>query len=193
MRRLFYVPILHTEREVSLIQSGEGHGEKVRSIQEMWAGLQKKLLDLALPWEKVRIYQDALPVCGREEEIVRQLALKGSMNHRLLLGFMKRGARLEGTEDPGLLLKEYDLLSQAFSGSSDASHATPYRAQSDALLAERDQFIVRRVQETLQDGETVLLFMGVRHKIEPLLKKDYELTYVIYRLPFQTIKTVYNL
>ena len=31
---IFYVPILHTEREVSLIQSGEGHAEKVHSIKD---------------------------------------------------------------------------------------------------------------------------------------------------------------
>ena len=190
MKRLFYIPILHTEREVSLIQSGQGHGEKVHAIKEMWVGLQKKILDLKLPWEKVRLYQDALPVCGREEEIVQKLSLKGSMNHRLLLGFVRRGAHLEGTEDSKLLLKEYELLSQAFGGPSDA---TPYRTQSDALLAERDQFIARRIKETLKEGETGLLFIGVRHAIEPLLKKDYELTYVIYRLPFQTVKTVYNL
>jgi DNA-binding response OmpR family regulator len=47
-----------------------------------------------------------LPVCGRDLEIVAELAKAGSRNHPLLLRLKGRGALLMGTESAG----EYSFL-----------------------------------------------------------------------------------
>lgn len=193
MDRLLYVPILHTEKEIGLIHGEAKCLKTIASIKEMWVGIQNKILDLRLKWDQVRIYQEALPVCGKEEKIVQNLSLKGSINHRMVAGFLRRGASLEGTEDPHLLMREHDLLSQALHSKDQGGDLKDYRKESDAILELRDQFIAERIKQTLQKGETGLLFIGVRHKVDRLLKKDYYMTYIIYRIPFNTVKTVYNL
>lgn len=196
MPRLLYVPILHTEKEAGAIAKiAPPLPEKQTAVllKEMWNGIQKKIEDLKPEWEKLRIYQEALPLCGQEEKIVRELAEKESLNHRLLKTFMERGAPLEGTEDADLLLKEYDLLSKLFLANDQEKSLEEYQKLSEETLIQRDQFIAGQVQKTLKENETGLLFMGIRHKVDQLLKADYEITYIIYRIPFQAVKTVYNL
>ena len=133
MRRLYYIPILHTEKEAGLIQGSERRVRTVIPLKEMWVGLQKKIYDLKLDWKTVCLYQEALPVCGREEEIVRGLSIKGSTNHRLLLSLVRKGARLEGTEDVDLLISENDLLTRALNN-KDSGGVAEYRQESDKLL-----------------------------------------------------------
>lgn len=198
-RQILYVPILHAKAEVALIEDEaltEGGGKKAEShtaLLEMWKGIQQKLEELKPVWEKVQIYQEALPVCGKERKIVESLAEKGSQNHRLILELLKKGCSLEGTEDPNLLLREYDLLSRAFQDREQKRNVSGYQAESEKVLQERDRFIAARIRETLKDGGTGLLFIGVRHKVDPLLKNEFPISYVIYRVPFGAVKTIYNL
>lgn len=193
MRNLFYVPILHAEGEVALIEGIAQKAENHAALLEMWNGIGKKLEELKPAWEKVQIYQEALPVCGKEAKIVGELAEKGSQNHRLVSSLLKKGATLEGTEDPNLLVMEYDLFSRAFQHQDQKGDLSEYRAQSEKILRERDRFIAARVHETLREGSTGILFIGVRHKVDQLLKIKLPITYVIYRIPFGSVKTIYNL
>jgi len=127
----------------------------------------------------VRLYQDGLPVCGREAEIVADLAQKGSRNHQLLLRLMAQGAILMGTESGELLLQEYQLARQALTSRTPraAELAARRRSRGEALLEQRDRFIARRIHETLQKGEAGLLFVGMLHAVERFLPKDIKVVY----------------
>lgn len=196
-KSILYVPILHAEGEVALIDGIAQKAESHAALLEMWKGVQQKLEDLRPVWERVQIYQEALPVCGKEARIVEELAEKGSENHRLVASLLRKGASLVGTEDPNLLVREYDLLSRAFHGRDQKGSVqeglSGYQAESEKVLEERDRFIAARIHETLTDGKTALLFMGIRHKVDQLLKDTFAITYIIYRIPFGSVKTVYNL
>ncbi|MBI4247202.1 MAG: hypothetical protein HY614_08445, partial [Candidatus Rokubacteria bacterium] len=72
-------------------------------IGQMWAEICRTVEGWELSWDNVRLYQDGLPRCGREAEIVTELASAGSPYLLLLLSLMKRGASLMGTESPVLL------------------------------------------------------------------------------------------
>ncbi|MBI3780399.1 MAG: hypothetical protein HY278_04985 [candidate division NC10 bacterium] len=96
MRRLIYVPIVHTIvdmgstaealRQESIRRFGaERWARSRRVIDEVWEGIRAKLLGLNLPWERVRIYQDGLPVSGRELEIARDVAAQGSKNYQIVI------------------------------------------------------------------------------------------------------------
>lgn len=205
-RYLFYVPVLHTQREArsiafsvsgkfSEVQWHERPAEPEKTIQEMWNGISKKILELKLSSPSVRIYQDALPVCGIESEIVIKLAHKGSPNHQLIQELMKKGAHLEGTEDPELLIEENDYLMQLFADHSSIHtnfSLKKYHDKSMQLLAKRDAFIADRIISTTKPGEIPLVFMGVKHQLEKLLKSHFVIQYIIYRLPFKNVKEIYN-
>lgn len=153
-------------------------------IGRMWAYIRGTVESWNILWEKVRLYQDSLPLCGRETQIVQALAEAGSPNHQLLLSLMKRGATLEGTESPQLLVEEYRLACLIL-GARDPQDAARiharHAAQSRRLLARRDRYIVGRINQSLRAGETGILFLGMLHSVAPRLAKDIRVSYPILR------------
>jgi hypothetical protein len=200
MRHLIYVPIVHSEVDLGsvagearqLFERAFGRTEWSRrraSVELMWEGLRARLLALPLCWHRTRLYQDGLPVCGREEEIVRELAADGSHNHRLLVELAANGATLMGTEDPELMLAEYRWIQKvreaAYGGASENGIEKVSR-EGRALLGARDDFVARRIDETLADGETGILFLGLLHRVDEIVDGRLELTLLIHTLPFDT-------
>jgi hypothetical protein len=178
---LIYLPIIHSQEDLGgmgeairrattrrLGQRGFHH--KTRVIAERWTRIARVLDNLKLDYPKVRLYQDGLPVCGREAELVTQLARTGSRNFRLLQELQDKGAVLMGTEAPELLQQEYELA-RAGAGSPAAPVIT------QALLQARDRFIAQRINDTLNAGETGILFLGLLHQPEAFLNRDIRVLY----------------
>lgn len=191
-RILYHVPIIHTladmgnlsdaVRRASLQRlSVKAWRHKLRSIDEFWDKVEKAIEGLSLCFEHLRLYQDGLPICGKETEIVTTLADQGSRNHKLLLGLMQRGAELMGTESSELLLEEYQTIKAKLeypNKINKANSASGGKENSDSLLVKRDQFIASRINTTLLTGETGLLFLGALHSPEGFLEKDILLKHV---------------
>lgn len=187
LRTLIYIPIVHGPadmgdlrepvRQVKLRKLGRRGWEQHRqSIDELWTGIEGALERLHLAYEKVRVYQDGLPACGREPEIVSELAAAGSRNHRILLHLKGKGATIMGTESSELLIQEYQLAKQVL-----ASVHSRENALSRALLTRRDQYIADRINDSLGPGETGILFLGALHSLSGRLAKDIRILYPIGR------------
>jgi hypothetical protein len=145
----------------------------LKSVEALWEEIRRGVSELHLDFERVRLYQDGLPVCGHEEQIVRELASQGSRNHRLLGDLIDRGARLMGTESPHLLLEEYQLNRRILGPDAGATpRAIDVRGEARRLLEARDQFIASRIAETLQPGECGLVFLGMLHSLAGRLPSD---------------------
>jgi hypothetical protein len=166
MRTLILVPIAHKEKDLTSL-----FDRQFGSTEEVWDGIRRAIAHLQLPYSSVRLYQDALPLCGKEQDIVKEIAAGGSRNHRLLLDLMVQGARLVGTEDPELVLQEYQSLQSMSAGGRQASEEQQDDARQQ-LLSNRDQFIAGRINATLSTGEIGLLFLGLNHSPEPFLDAD---------------------
>jgi hypothetical protein len=126
-------------------------------------------------------------VCGFEEKIVREVAASGSRNHRLLVELLERGAALMGTEDPALLVREYrrtQRLVEAARRHAPDEEIRATLAEGEEILASRDAFIARRIDESLPEGQVGILFAGLLHRVDELLAGKVELKLVIHNLPF---------
>jgi len=155
--------------------------QHLKKINDLWTGIELRLNQKNLRYDQVRVYQDGLPVCGKELQIVQDIADSGGRNHQLLLNLVQKGATLMGTEDPSLLIKEYQLIkntSQQKSSGKDTEKRANY-------IAERDAFIANRIDTTLKEGETGILFLGMLHKVDEKLPSDIAIDYLIYHLPFK--------
>lgn len=193
-RSLIHVPIIHTQadmgalshaiKEMTIQKLGQqGWERNVHLIDEIWTRIEEATDTWSLPYEKVRLYQDGLPVCGREVEIVTELAKAGNRNHRLLLRLMDRGATVMGTESGELLVQEYKMVQQILNAGNSrrALHLEArYKALSQALLKQRDRAIAERINHTLRPGETGLLFLGMLHSLAEWLAKDIKVAHPIY-------------
>jgi hypothetical protein len=125
----------------------------------------------------MRVYQDGLPVCRHELEIVSELASAGNRNHGLLLKLQARGATLMGTESPELLVEEYQLAAAAFASGAAARTEVRQKQLRDALLEKRDRYIAARINGTLGAGESGILFMGMLHQVVRYLDSDIDVIY----------------
>jgi hypothetical protein len=153
---------------------------KVKLVDQIWTEAETIIDNLRLSFDKVRIYQDGLPVCGREIDIVTDLAKAGSRNHRLLLSIMEKGATVMGTESAELLVEEYQLFKSILNTRN--SKKTPKidecrKALSESLLERRDRYIADRINTTLREGETGILFLGLLHNLEKRFDKDIKLIF----------------
>jgi hypothetical protein len=184
MRQLVHIPIIHNSVDLgslsSLVQEHyakicgkPGWNQREDAIEALWRHIAASLDALRLEARKTRLYQDGLPICDFEEQIVRELAKAGSSNHQLILRWMDRGAVLMGTEDARLLMEEYELQKQLLAPKTVTTPADgQQRSRADSLLKARDSFIAERIAATLQEGEVGLLFLGALHRLDALHSTD---------------------
>jgi len=198
VRTLVYVPIIHSEVELgskgasvrrSFIEAlGDAAWQRREvMVEAMWQGLRDTLMALPLPASGTRLYQDSLPICGHEHEIVEDLANSGSRNHQLLRALMQRGAVLMGTENASLILAEYRRIQQLEQLSKQGGSAAAARLleqEGQRLLRERDTFIARRIDDTLRDGELAIVLLGMLHRVDEHLAGKLTIRHVIHSLPF---------
>ncbi|HVA01528.1 MAG TPA: hypothetical protein VMV34_07725 [Terriglobia bacterium] len=190
-RTLIYIPIIHTQADMGALSESierlkvkrlgrKAWERNVNLVGKLWDQIEQAIESLVLPSERVRLYQDGLPVCGREVEIVAELAKAGSRNHRLLLRLREKGATIMGTESSEFLVEEYQLVKEVFAlGKSEVATGGEARRKAlrNSLLKRRDQYIARRINDTLLAGETGLIFLGMLHSLGPWLDKDIRVVY----------------
>jgi hypothetical protein len=156
-----------------------GWKQMVSRVDRLWSDIEKKINKLSVPFDTVRVYQDGLPVSGRELEIVNELANSGSHNYKLLSSMINKGAVLMGTESPELLLEEYNSAKDQFGSSKLLPKTKVQEFDSSKLLEKRDKFIANIINDTLCLGETGIIFIGAMHNVKPWIAKDITITYAI--------------
>lgn len=185
-RILIHVPIVHTQADMGALGKHirrhlvESLGERwwqgrLNTVDRFWDEIEASIAALDLPYQGLRIYQDGLPVCGRELDIVKELAAAGSRNHRLLLDLHRRGAAIMGTESGELLVEEYNRIRALLESPGSPSQGQDVKASGARLIEKRDRFIAARVDATLAADETGILFLGMLHSIAAFLPKDIRL------------------
>lgn len=196
-RTLLYIPIVHSQSDMGTLSESVRKmtlqklgarvwHQKVNLVDRFWSMVEDALNRLSVVYEQTRLYQDGVPVCGKELDIVKELSKKGSLNHQLLVRLIEKGATIMGTESPDLLIEEYKLTHLILE-SGDLKEAIRVEAMqtaaSNLLLAKRDAFIAARIDHTLSAGETGILFLGMLHNLAGLLPADIKISYPMNR-PF---------
>ena len=85
VRRLIHIPVIHSQADMGSLrlaiqaltvkkQGAQGWARNVNVIEGLWVKIEEAIACWSLPYEKMRLYQDGLPVCGRELEIVSEAA-----------------------------------------------------------------------------------------------------------------------
>jgi hypothetical protein len=192
MRKLYLVPIVHTNVDMGSLSSALNEVSKLELGEKVW---QKYKDEISSLWNYIeqffghldvkgfKIYQDGMVANGADGlRIVREGISQGSRNYEIVGKLLERGAVLEKTEDLTLVRQEYNYIEKITRSNSHKERevwALRYKRARDHLLTQRDDFIVKRIEETLKDGETGILFIGVHHNILSKLPSDIQVTQVV--------------
>ena len=126
-----------------------------------------------------KVYQDGMVADGTEGlRIIREGIALQSENYEIIGKLLERGATLVKTEDLALVRQEHAYItkivgSKSLKGKEIA--ALRYKLAQSKLLRQRDDFIARRIKETLSEEEPGILFIGAYHDVIPKLPQDIEI------------------
>ena len=189
MRTLIYVPVIHTSADLgSLAKDATKRGiadlgeevwkEHQRTVEGFWDVITDYFTSVDA--SGMKIYQDGMVAeSGIGQMIVEEIAKSGSKNHELVLSLLKRGAILVKTEVFKLVKEERDRLlaiTQARSIIHKITAVIRYKLFKNRLLNKRDNYIAKRIEETLNDGEVGIIFIGAYHNIKKRLPMDIKIT-----------------
>ncbi|MBI5188378.1 MAG: hypothetical protein HZA07_04820 [Nitrospirae bacterium] len=185
MRTLIYVPIIHMDVDLGSLASDVAKrgiaslGEKVwerhvETVNGFWDSINKYFEKLEV--SNFKVYQDGMVADGAMGQKILDEGLKsGSKNYEIISKLIQRGAILVKTEDFSLVKKERDWFLKIINArtlSEKLLSYLKYRLIKNGLLRKRDRFIANRINETLNQGETGILFIGACHNIIPKLARD---------------------
>ena len=184
-RKLYLAPIIHMGADMGSLASALDETAKTELGEEVWEKHKETLFSF---WRSVaqffdpldvkgfNIYQDGLVADGDIGiKIVKEGVSQGSKNYEIVEKLLDMGAVLVKTEDPALVKKEYIYIKKmvyAKSPREKEACAQRYKRAQNQLLKERDDYIARRIDETLHEGETGVLFIGAYHDIASKLPDD---------------------
>ena len=188
MRRLIYIPIIHTDSDMGNLASalelstaavcGQERWEKHKATASKFWHIVSDYLEI-LDAKGLKVYQDGFVSDGdSSREIIQEGARRGSKNYEIILNLLSRGAEIVSTEDVALLQEEYGYISRIIKAETLSQRALAYKeyaSRKNRLMIERDSFIARKINETLEDGEVGALFMGAYHDVIPHLARDIEI------------------
>lgn len=188
MRTLIYVPIIHTSADLgSLAKDVDRRGiadlggqvwrAHMKAVEGFWGALSHYFDSIDV--SGMRIYQDGMVADGEVgEKIVEEGLKSGSRNYELVSRLLKRGAIVVKTEDFNLVKEERDRLlaiTQANSLREKLAAFVRYKSLKGRLLNKRDNFIARRIDETLPQGKTGIIFIGAYHNIKKRLPEEIQI------------------
>ena len=191
MRELYLVPILHMSADMGSLASALDETAKAEFGQEVW---QKHKGAVSSFWDSIgqffdamnvkgfKIYQDGMVANGADGlRIIREGISQGSKNYEIIGKLLQRGAVLIKTEDPVLVKQEYAYIAKIAHSKSPKEKevwALRYKVAQGRLLRQRDDFIAKRIEVTLGEGDTGILFIGAYHDILSRLPEDIQVAQV---------------
>jgi hypothetical protein len=129
-----------------------------------------------------KVYQDGLIADGTDGlKIVEEGVSRGSKNYEIIEKLLERGAVLVKTEDPTLVKQEYAYITKVAQSKSlrgREAAALRYKLAQGELLKQRDDFVAKRIGETLGEGETGTLFIGAYHDVLSRLSDDVQVNQI---------------
>lgn len=207
MRKLIWVPVIHNYADMGIpveevLNSKGEYLEFHRKIDGLWDVIGAELSRINSDFPNTQIYMDSWHegLTIRDAELI---AMRGSRNFQLIVRYSYRGARLMETETKELLyipVSFREAIRQRFweplwfyrireritfeiyfwSGRFDFSSVVVENMDA------RDRYVAKRIQDTLAEGGTAILFMGAMHDpIKYITDKDIE----IVQLPKVIVET----
>lgn len=156
-RNLFFVPMVFSGKDFPL--------EFVLKIDNYWDEVESHLTNLESKLGTAKhIYHELIPASG--EEGIKLLKELNSNSYNIVQSRLEKGAILEVTEDDEILSELMDwsrCLSIGLQNQKVFSRVYEFYTEANK---KRNEFIARKIDETLHEGEPGILIMAEGHHIQ---------------------------
>lgn len=197
MRKLIWVPIIHNYADMGIPaeEALDPRGEFYEfncSIDRLWDIVGMEISRVQPDFPKTQIYMDSWYE-GLTMRDAEEVAMSGSRNFQLIVRYSYRGAKLMETETKELMFIPVSFLRSARRRFLEPRWFHGIRKQIlfeiyywngwfefSSVVVEnmdaRDRYVAKRIQDTLAEGGTAILFMGAMHDpIKYITDKDIEI------------------
>lgn len=156
-RKLYFVPLIYRGQE-----SPEEYLEK---FNRYWNQVEDKIGSLELKLGQVsRLYHELVPYGG--EDGIKAVKELNNKSYEIISNRLDKGAQLEAAEENDLLTELMDWSRCLAVGLQNQKvFATVYQSCAETAR-KRNEFIARRIDETLKPDEIGILFMREGHEVQ---------------------------
>lgn len=153
-RRLYLVSLVYPGRDLKK-ESGKEYRKK---IDRYWEEVKNRIEDLEAKLGKInRIYHEMVHRPGSEgAEILKKLSQE---THPLVESSLERGSVLQATEDEDALRQSMDWARCLATGPESGQVLAKLTECYVQSMRKRDEYIGKRIDETLKSGEVGVLFI----------------------------------
>ena len=156
-RKLYLIPLLFSGEEAP--------AEYVEKFNLYWQQIREQLANLKSKMGKVnRVYHESITMDGKDGSKVLEKLNPSSC--QIVRDNCQDGAQLEATEDAGLVEEGMDWerhLLMGFISQKVAGIVSNFFADASK---KRYEHIAKRINETLKDSETAVLFIREGHRVQ---------------------------
>jgi hypothetical protein len=156
-RKLFFVPLLY--------KGEEPPEEYLEKYNRYWEQVAKQLAELESKLGKIkRIYHELIPVSGQDgSQILEKL---NENSYKVVQGCLNGGAQMEAAEDSDLITEFMDWSRCLIVGlQNEKVFKIVYDAYTE-VGKKRNEFISRKIEETLKADEIGIFFMRDNHQVQ---------------------------
>ena len=193
MKKLLYFPVIHNQTDLGSLGSElSAEGEKkygstnwethLQDVENSWDRVEAEIFRLLgeMTYNKIKIYQDGLPVDGEIGlKIIQELVSKGSKNYKIIDKLISNGAQIVTAENRDILIQEYNLVKDIINSTTEENQIKAqliYKEMANEILDKRDNHIAKTINATLEEDEIGIAFFGAMHSVVDKLNEDITVT-----------------
>ena len=156
-RKLFFVP---------LVYRGEGLPEDgVKKYEKYWEQVEKQIAELSLKLGEVnKVYHELIAESG--EEGAKSIKELNNSSYNIVKACMEKKAQLEALEDADLLTEYLDWSRCLMIGLQNPKVVSKVYESYAEVGKKRNEYIARKIDETLQEDEIGVVLMRENHQVE---------------------------
>jgi hypothetical protein len=156
-RKMYFVPLVYSGQDLPVEYIGKYH--------KYWEQVEKQLAELALKLGEVnRIYHELVASSGEDGmKTIKDLSEK---SHKIVQGCLEKKAQLEAVEENGILTEFMDWSRCLIIGLQNPKVISKVYDSYVEAGKNRNEYIARKIDETLQENEIGLLLMRENHQVQ---------------------------
>lgn len=156
-RKLFFVPVIYLT---------EGLPEEyVQKFNRYWEEVAKQIAELALKLgEATKVYHELVADAG--ESGVKSVKELNDASYKIVKACLEKKAQLEALEEADLLTEFMDWSRCLLIGLQNAKVVTKVYESYVETGKKRNEYIARKIDETLKEDEIGILLMRENHQVQ---------------------------